>query len=84
LWISVYEYDNNSKRKFIIIQNSEYEIDDEVKCENLINDGNRTIYIDDYNRRIKLVVNALQELNCTSKESKIAVDYLTIKKQTTN
>lgn len=81
--IIVYEYDNNSnKENLLLSRDSEYEIDDEVICKILINDGKSTLYIDDYNiGESKFSVNALQELRLfTSKESKIAVDYLTIKR----
>jgi hypothetical protein len=81
--IQVREYDYNSnKDELLLSRDSEYEIDHEVICKILINDGKFTLYMDDYKiGESRFNVNALQELRLfTSKESKIAVDYLTIKK----
>ena len=83
--ILVYEYDYNSTDEELLLSvDSEFSIDKEVICKIIIKNFKFKFFIDDYEvGESRFNVKTLQELRLfTSKESTIAVDYLTIK--TTN
>lgn len=80
--IEVTEYDYNLEKEFILLSaNSELTIESGITCRIQINGLTFKLFIDDYEiGESDFKVKSWQELRLfTSKESTIAIDYLTIK-----
>ena len=80
--VEVLEYDYNSKVQYILFTDtSDYKFDDEIDIKISIDSSSFKLFIEDYEvGHSKFSVKGWQDLRLfTSKQSKIAVDYLTIK-----
>lgn len=80
--VEVLEYDYNSKVQYILFTDtSDYKFDNEIDIKISVDSSSFKLFIEDYEvGHSKFSVKGWQDLRLfTSKQSKIAVDYLTIK-----